>query len=284
MGKDDLITVTFNHGAAGGETKVKYKKGARILQKDLPCKMTYTDKYTYQFNGWTTDAENIYPKDPAGTVADSDMTFYARYLPATYADKYDTMVRAVSKSDGIYNFIPGRTVAYGNSNMALYTDLEADFTAEGLPAYNVSIAGSTSYDMIEYYKTCVLSYHPKYIVTNVTTNDMAYYSMSEKQIMQNMEKLYTMTRELLPETTMFIAAANPLPGRTEYAQTIKRINAQMQEFCDTHENCEFVDWHDKVLSYAKQYPTGWSSWTHLGQAGLKDIFSDMIAAIHAYGA
>jgi|GEM_PF-1575839 len=283
-GNDDLVTVTFHHGAAGGKDTVKFKKGHTITQQDIPCKMTYVGRYTYQFNGWTTDPENICPQDPMDMTVDGDMTFYARYLPATYADKYATMVRAVSKSDGIYNFETGRTVVYGNSNMALYTDLEVNFAAAGIPAYNVSIAGSTSHDMIEYYKTCVLSYHPQYIVTNVTTNDMAYYNMSEKQIMKNMETLYTMTRELLPEATMFITAANPLPGRTEYTQTIERVNAQMKAFCDAHENCEYVDWYGKVLAYAKEYPTGWDTWTHLKQAGLKDIFNDVIAAIKAYEA
>ncbi len=283
-GNDKIVTVTFDYGAAGGETKVKFLKGATITAADVPVKMTYTDRFIYQFNCWTSDAANICPLDPVGMTADADMTFYARYLLSTYADKYIGAASVIAYNGGAYTWEEGKTIAYGNSNMSLYHAMESNFAKAGLPAYNNSIAGSTSHEMIEYFKACVLTYKPKYIVTNVTTNDMAYYNMSEKQILANMKTLYEMVREHLPDTVLFITAANPLPGRTEYTQTIERVNRQMENFCAKHENCEYVDWYGKVLAYAKEYPTGWDTWTHLNQAGLTDIFNDVIAAIKAYEA
>lgn len=281
-GNDEPVTVTFAYGAAGGEKKVKFRKGDVISASDIPQKMTYTDRFTYQFNCWTSDEANIYPLDPVGTTVTEDMTFYARWLIATYADKYIGAASVIAYNGGAYTWEEGKVIAYGNSNMSLYHALETNFAAAGLPAYNNSIAGSTSHEMIEYFKACVLTYRPKYIVTNVTTNDMAYYNMSEKQILANMQKLHEMVQEYLPDTVLFITAANPLPGRTEYTQTIERVNRAMQEYCETHDKCEYVDWYAKVHAYAEQYPTGWDTWTHLNQAGLKDIFGDVITAIKAY--
>ncbi len=278
-GNDDLVTVTFAYGEAGGEVKVKFRKGTVITEEDVPVKMTYTDRFVHQFNCWTSDEAGITPKDPVGTVAESDATYYARYLIATYADKYIGAASVIAANGGAYHWEEGKTIVYGNSNMSLYHALETDFAAAGIPAYNNSIAGSTSHEMIEYFKACILTYRPKYIVTNVTTNDMAYYNMSEKQIIANMQTLYEMVREYLPDSVLLIAAGNPLPGRTEYRKMIERVNRQMAEFCAKSENCEFIDWYAKVLAYAEKYPTGWDTWTHLNQAGLKDIFGDVIAKI-----
>lgn len=279
-GNDDLVTVTFSFGEAGGETRVKFRRGTVISEEAVPVKVTYTDRFIHQFNCWTSDEAGITPKNPVGTVADGDATYYARYLIANYADKYIGAASVIAANGGAYYWEEGKTVVYGNSNMSLYHALETHFAAAGIPAYNNSIAGSTSHEMIEYFKACILTYRPKYIVTNITTNDMAYYNMSEKQIIANMQTLYKMVREYLPDTVLLIAAGNPLPGRTEYRQTIERVNRQMAEFCARSENCEYVDWYAKMLAYAEKYPTGWDTWTHLNQAGLKDIFSDVIAKIH----
>lgn len=170
----------------------------------------------------------------------------------------------------------------GNSNMALYHSMEAAFNGAGMKIYNNSIAGSTSYDMIEYFTSCVLTYKPQIIIVNVTTNDMAYYNMSERQITDNMKTLYEMMRTHLPECRMFITSGNPLPARTEFSDCIMRVNAAMKKYCDEQDMLEYLDGYDKVDAYAKKYPSGWDTWTHMNQSALSDVFSDIIRDVKPY--
>lgn len=281
-GKDDLVTVTFDFGDAGGKQIVKLRKGDTLTKAHVPRKMTYQKRYIYQFNCWTSDKGNICPKNPVGMTVTEDVTFYARWLIANYANKYIGAASIVSTNGGAYTWEEGRVIVYGNSNMSLYHGLETAFANDGVPVYNNSIAGSTSYEMIEYFKACVLTYKPKAILTNVTTNDMAYYNMSEKQILENMKTMYEMVREYLPDTVLFITSGNPLPGRTEYTQTIERVNYATARFCYANTHCEFVNSYPKVLAFAKEYPTGWDTWTHMDQAHLTIVFDDARAQIKAY--
>ena len=278
-GADDLCTVTFDFGDAGGETKLKFRRGDVITYEDIPRKNYYKKKFIYQFNCWCEDEGNITPLCPEGISVEGDMTFYARYMISDYADKYKGAVSVIAQNGGTYYWEEGKVVVLGNSNMSLYHGLESSFAASGLPAYNNSVAGSTSYEMIEYYKALVLTYKPKVVVANVTTNDMAYYNMSERQIVANMIELYDMTRELLPDAYLLFVSGNPLPGRTEYHPMTVRVNDAVKKFADGHEMCGFVNTYDKVLAYAEKYPTSWDTWTHLNQAGLSDMFSDIKTAI-----
>jgi len=278
-GTDELCTVTFDFGDAGGEVKLKFRRGDTITYEDIPRKNYYKKEFIYQFNCWCEDEGNICPLDPEGIKVEEDMTFYARYMISNYADKYKGAVSVIAQNGGTYYWEEGKVVVLGNSNMSLYHGLESSFASSGLPAYNNSVAGSTSYEMIEYYKALVLTYKPKVIVANVTTNDMAYYSMSERQIFSNMKELYEMTRELLPDAYLLFVSGNPLPGRTEYYPMTVRVNAAVKKFAEEQEMCGFVNTYDKVLAYGEKYPTSWDTWTHLNQAGLEDMFSGIKTAI-----
>lgn len=278
-GADDICTVTFNFGDAGGEVKLKFRRGDTIAYEDIPRKNYYKKKFIYQFNCWCEDKDTICPLYPEGIKVEEDMTFYARYMISNYADKYKGAVSVIAQNGGTYYWEEGKVVVLGNSNMSLYHGLESSFASSGLPAYNNSVAGSTSYEMIEYYKALVLTYKPKVIVANVTTNDMAYYNMSERQIVENMITLYEMTRELLPDAYLLFVSGNPLPGRTEYHPMTVRVNNTVKSFAEEHEMCGFVNTYDKVLAYAEKYPTSWDTWTHLNQSGLADMFSGIKTAI-----
>jgi uncharacterized repeat protein (TIGR02543 family) len=281
-GQDELVCITFDYGEAGGTQAVYFVKGSVIGYEDIPFKMTYFDRYTYQFNGWTSDEDNIEPEDPIGQTATEDKTFYARYLIASYADKYVGAVSILSFNGGVYQRDIGKIVIYGNSNMSLFHTVESEWGQEGLPTYNNSVAGSTSYDMINFYKALVLSYKPKIIVTNLTTNDMKYYFMSDKQILANMNTLYEMTQKYLPDTQIFCSSGNPLPGRTEFTQSIIRVNAQMNNYCNDREKITYCDVYRYIIDYADIYPVGWEFWTHLDQEGLRGMFNLIKADVQAY--
>ena len=280
--KINLFGGQYDHAAAGGKTKALFLKGDSIELEDIEQKMTYTDRYVYQFNCWTSDEENISPSDPLGAVVEESITYYARYAVSTYANKYVGFVSVIAQNGGAYYWEEGKCVVLGNSNMSLYHGLESSFASDGIPAYNNSIAGSTSYDMIEYYKALVLTYKPKVIVLNVTTNDMAYYNLSDMQILNNMAKLHEMTKLYLPDAHLIFVSGNPLPGRTEYAEQIVRVNDLVKRYSEKYDGCGYADVYSKVLAYAQKYPTSWDTWTHLNQAGLADMFSTIRAYIKDY--
>lgn len=279
---DKVYTVTFKDSKTGAVTLRLYREGERIRYEDIPAGGIYYDRYTYQFNAWTKDAENILPLDPDGYTVEGDMTFYTRYLISDYADKYVGAISVLAQNGGPYVTDEGRVVVLGNSNMALYHGLESSFASSKIPVYNNSVAGSTSYEMIEWFKVLIAPYKPCAVVLNVTTNDMAYYNLTEKQILENMITLYELSREYLPETQVFFVSGNPLPGRTEYTETIVRTNNAVARFCASAEKCEFIDVYAKVLAIAEKYPTGWDTWTHMNQSNLKIMFDDIKAAILAW--
>ena len=281
-GDDGLVTVTFDYGRAGGKAIVKYLKGSVIKRDDIPVKTNFFDKYTFQFNCWTSDEGNVDASDPVGVKVEEDMTFYARWIISDYTDKYKSAINVMANNGGSYNVATGRVLAFGNSNFGLYHNMAGHFKSEGIALTNHSISGSTSYDMLEYYRCCILNYKPQIIIINVTTNDMAYYSMSERIILENMKELYRLTRELAPDAHLFIVSGNPLPGRTEYYPMIERVNEAMKKYCDENEMVEYVDVYPTVLAYAKRYPTNWDTWTHMDQTALREMFSIIVRAVKPY--
>ena len=277
-----MFSVAFIDSMTGESTIRLYRRGDVIRYSDVPTGGIYVDKYTYQFNAWTTDSELIEPTDPDGVTVEGDMVYYGRYLISDYSDKYVGAVSVLAQNGGPYVRDEGRVVVLGNSNMSLYHGMKDSFAASEIPLYNNSISGSTSYEMIDWFRILVAPYKPSAIVLNITTNDMAYYNLTERQILENMIALYDLTRELIPDTYVFFVTGNPLPGRTEYTETIIRTNNAMARFCEKNEGCELVDVYARVLAVAEKYPTGWDTWTHMNQQNLKLMFDDIKSAILAW--
>ena len=184
-------------------------------------------------------------------------------LDATFADEYMSMFEVVIQLGAILAVV---VMFFGKLN----------------PFAPSKSAAEKKATWVLWFKVLIASYKPCAVVLNVTTNDMAYYNLSEKQILGNMITLYELTRELLPETYVFFVSGNPLPGRTEYTDTIIRTNNAMAHFCEKNEMCEFIDVYARVLAIAEKYPSGWDTWTHMNQANLKIMFDDIKSAILAW--
>ncbi len=275
-GEDALCTVTFDYGDAGGRTVKKFRAGHVLTWADMPFKFTYSSEngwLLYQFHCWTTDADNLLPVNPVGRTVTANAVYYARYVVCNYSNKYVGAISFIAKDGGVYTPNQmGKIVVYGNSNPSLYHTIAEDFRPE-LEVLNNSVAGSTSHDMIEYYKALVLTYKPTMVVMNITTNDHAYYNMTDAEIMDNMNTLYEMTRRYAPNAVVVFTSALPLPGRTEYWEGIRRINNTMIEYASAHAYCEYVNTFTAAQDYANMYPVGWEFWTHLDLEGLRHTFS-----------
>lgn len=278
LGDDDLVTVTLDYGEAADTRIVKFKRGAVIREEDIPLVFCYEEEHGYiaQFNAWTRDADNIEPENPVGTVAAADKTYYARYLIGNYADKYRGAMGVLSNNGGPYNTgTPGSLVVFGASNQSLYWSFASDWSNAGIRTMNNAIAGSTSHDLICYYKAVILQYKPSVILCASCSNDSTYYHMSNRDIMKNLTFFYEETRRLLPETPIVFILGRFLPSRPEFIETVESFNRGIIRFASEHEYCEYSDVFRFGLDQAAQFPDGWDTGTH-NNYELLVLFHDLI--------
>ncbi|MDR2828847.1 MAG: SGNH/GDSL hydrolase family protein [Acholeplasmatales bacterium] len=269
IGNENVVTFTFNYGSHFNEEKVYLRKGQTVRYENIPLKFTYIeDLYTYTFNCWTIDEDCIDLVNPIGIVASSDMTFYARFINSSYDNiKYRQMTSIFSMNGG-YNITRGTVVFSGDSNTALNTMLVHDLAPQ-IPAYNNSVAGSTSYDKIMYLKPLVLQFRPKIAVINMTSNDVAYHNMSNKAVRSNIMFIFDQLQKYCPDSILVVPSMNPVPGRSEYWEWEYRINQWFIENTADLKYFEFVDGYDAAMEASLRYPDGWEFWTHYDLEGLR---------------
>lgn len=275
---DDVFTVTFDYGAAGGRKSFAAEKGHIISSAEIPYIFTYENRFLYQFNRWTSDPDNIIPLDPVGYTVNGDVVFYAAYVVSSYDNyRYDGLGACQAKGGGQYSPSEGKAVFYGNSNYALWYTLEKDMAPE-IDAINNSVDGSTTYDMVNFLDALVIAYKPKICILNLSSNDNAYHHMTDKAIIGNVRYMYERIRKYSPETVIVFMNGNPLAGRTEFFEQIKRVNNKVKTLCDEWEMCEFIDVYDTVLGLVSQYPKNWDTWTHFNANAYSNIVGPQIKA------
>lgn len=285
---DGVYFVTFDYGAAGGSKTLAVSAGHVLSDDEIPYKFVYEDRFIYQFNRWTSDADNIEPLDPVGYAVTGNVTFYAAYANSSYDNyRYDGLGACQAKGGGQYAPVKGKAVFMGNSNYALWYTLERDMAPE-IDAINNSIDGSTTYDMVNFIDPLVVAYKPKICILNLSSNDNAYHHMTDKAILGNVKYMYERIRKYSPETVIVFMNANPLAGRTEFFEQIERVNAKAKALCDQWEMCEFIDVYDTVYALVSQYPTNWDTWTHFNAYAYSNIVgpqikSQIISIMQKYG-
>lgn len=279
----ETVTVTFDHGKAGGSTVKKFPQGYTLSRSDIPWKFSYGEEDIYQFICWTIDEAGIIPLNPAGlTLSDGDLTLYAQYSLCSYDrgpyGKFLAMMGDVSFNGGPYDLQSGfgKTIVMGNSNYSLWHSMESYFAGYGMTVVNNSINGASSYNYVEFLPNLVLRYQPQAVIVGTTSNDMSYHQMTDKAILKNMEQIYESVRENSPHTVVLFGGAISLPGRPEYRKNVERVNAMLEEFCERNERAEYIDLSGSFTEFCEEhvYPDGWDTWTHLDQEGLLQVFGE----------
>lgn len=138
----------------------------------------------------------------------------------------------------------GEIVFYGASNFTLWRTMEEDM----MPyiVQNHGFGGSTDYDLMAYANDLLYPYEPSIVFFQTGSNDIAE-GLTVEEIIANKDKMYSMFREKLPDTTFIVMSGLPLPGRSEYWDGINTVNQELKTYCETHENMIYADATDIML-------------------------------------
>ena len=286
------VEIRLHYGYEKDQTMTKYViKGKMLPYRDSP--LMHSVKYgehemTYDFLAWSNN-RNIYtPVDPTNNSHNADTDYYAYYLLSSYDNiKYTHATNLLAMSGGTYHPITGKLVFNGNSNFSLAHTVEEDFAARGLPLINNSCAGGSTYDYLYYVDPLVIGFAPKILCFNLTTNDQAYWSMSEKDIANRTIEFIDYIHERLPNCVVAMVNSSPLPGRSEMFATASRLNKWAKEYAQKTDKVEFIDTYDFVYSRMKEYPAGWEFWTHMDTETLSTwmnlIADGLLEIVDRYG-
>lgn len=136
-------------------------------------------------------------------------------------------------------------VFYGASNFRLWDTMEEDM----LPykVQNHGIGGSTDAEQIEYADRLLYPFNPKIVFIQTGSNGMNQGASFETALALK-QQMYETYREKLPNATLIVMAALPLPKRQDTWENSKKINEFSKKWCEEHENMYFIDATDKMLS------------------------------------
>lgn len=222
------------------------------------------DGWEYDFSVWSSSSENYVPRNPLATLHYQSSHYYAKYLVSSYDNiKYSHVPNLLAMSGGRYYSPQGKIVMNGNSNFALAYQTTNDFAQRGLPLINNAVAGGSTYDYYHYSDQLVIGFAPKIVLFNLSSNDQAYWSMSEKDIINMTDKYIQKIHKILPDVQFAMVSASPLPGRSEMFATLERINEKAANYADKYDYVYFIDTYDFVYQRMMEYPDGWEFWTHM---------------------
>ena len=269
------ITYEYMHDDVETQTRI-YPKNYILRKEDIPYNH-YISKGldSWQLFRFTKDEVGLNGKNPLGYEVIDKTTFYGQYNFSSYdGEKYRAMCSDVSLNGGPYDetTFSNQVVFVGQSNVSLWHNLENWYANYGVPVRNNSIAGATSHNYLEFIEELVLMYKPQIVVVAVSSNDLAYHNMTDKELVGNMIEFYEIINANLPDVEIIFASGNPLPGRNEYFGAIKRVNKKIESFCETKSNAHYVEIYDITMEYVKIYPQYWDTWTHLEQSILAKLF------------
>lgn len=279
-------TVTFSYGEPVNKNiSLVFPVDYTLTQDDIPWiyRGEKTNEYSitdlYQFFAYHTSTRYDQTLNPVGYTVKGDITFYGTYNRYSYDNEhFGHMFKQVATHGGPYcteNF-QNKTLFIGNSNYMLWWGMESWYDAKGVEVINNSVAGGTCYDFLEFIEELVFIYHPKIIVMGVSSNDFCYHQMKDSDVIKNELEFMDRAREIIPDVKFIVSSMNPLPGRPEYFNAIKRINAKFKTLCDSMPDATFIDTSEQVWEYCKEFPTGWSMWTHMEEEKLSYILGDMM--------
>jgi len=261
------VKFVMNLEGAGEDVSYTYKIGETISSSDIP-KMKSVK--TNAFNCWTSDERGLVPCNPENYVVTQDITFYASWYSRSNAYASDTTLIEL-RDGGVYSLPQGGVIFYGASNFTRWKTLQDDM--KPMDALNHGIGGATDPDLLNHLDRLVLRYNPSVVVIQCSNNDVVKFG--DAQCKRTKEELYNRIHEALPNTTVVFVCHMPLPSRTAFWKTSTRLqdlNVWVKEFCDTHDNCEYLDVWDNILEIANVYLSGKTSMyfadsSHFNSAG-----------------
>jgi len=246
-----VVTFIINLEEAGYDVSYTYKIGESIPASDVPKLKNFGMN---GFECWTIDERGLIPCNPENYTVTEDVTFYANW--SSRADPYYNTITSKEKNDGgIYSLPQGKVIFYGSTHIARWSSLQKDLKSVG--ALNHSLSGALTDDLLRHLDRLVLRYNPAVVFLEL--NDYDIVSYSNEEFIEKTMLLYNSIREALPDTLIVFISFMPLPARTHYwmaSTRLQDINAHIKEFCDSTNNCEYIDIWDDIMKITNIYLMG----------------------------
>jgi lysophospholipase L1-like esterase len=132
---------------------------------------------------------------------------------------------------------PGGILFVGSSSIRLW---KSDESFPGRGIINRGFGGSMIQDSIHYADKIVLPYKPETIVLYAGDNDLNH-GLSPEAVAADFEKFVKLVHNELPETRILFIAVKPSLKRWGIVDRIRKANALVEKFAESHEHVDYVD-------------------------------------------
>ena len=156
-------------------------------------------------------------------------------------------IQSFKKQDSI-NFPTKHAILFlGSSSFRKWEDVQKYF-----PDYTIinrGFGGSTIPDAIRYADDIIFPYQPKQILIYEGDNDLASSDkITPDSVLNRFEKLFTLIREKLPNTSIAFVAIKPSPSRQKLMPKMQEANSLIKNFLKNKKNAAFIDVYHKMLN------------------------------------
>lgn len=195
-------------------------------------KSAYTGKYSLKFEDSIGSEALTVRLETAGDAGNAAQQG-DELLIQTFTDQVHDMVRK-------YEGRQGEIIFYGGSNFVKWETLETDM--EGYPVQNKSFGGSNDPVRHHFIRELVYDSAPAVVVYMSSSNDWTK-GQSLEEVVQYKQSMFDEMGETLPDTVFIILSATPNPLRYfgEYHEKMADCDRWIKEYCESHENFEFLD-------------------------------------------
>jgi len=139
------------------------------------------------------------------------------------------------------------TVFFGSSTFRLWPDLGDDV---GVPrALNLGFGGSTLDACRRYYERLVAPHAPARLVLYAGDNDIGR-AVPAPEVVDLFHEFAETVRTHSPSTRCWFVSIKPSPGRAEFTNTIRTVNAGVAAAIEQRDAWRYVDWFSHLLGPA----------------------------------
>jgi len=152
------------------------------------------------------------------------------------------------KTQDSIHFPPKHAILFlGSSSFRKWEDVQKYFP--GYKIINRGFGGSTIPDAIYYADKIAFPYEPKQVVIYEGDNDLASSDkITADSVLNRFEKLFSLIRENLPNTSIAFVSIKPSPGREKLMPEMQETNSLIKKFLKDKKNSAFIDVYHKMLN------------------------------------
>ncbi|MGN1062389.1 MAG: GDSL-type esterase/lipase family protein, partial [Candidatus Scatosoma sp.] len=166
---------------------------------------------------------------------------YVGWGPFTYL-QFDKQEKAIlNRYDAQTS--QGEIIFYGASNFRLWTEMENDLSE--YKVQNHGFGGSCDKDLMDRAEKLLYPYNPQIVFFQTGSNDYVSLNGTDEEkvaeCMKYKKQMFSIFHERLPDTKFVVMSGLLLPGRSEYTELTRKINAELKNLCDSLDYMYFVD-------------------------------------------